>query len=431
MNLLLIEAHHFPQFACLERQTSALSFSLNWEYTPNLCIILGVWSLFFDRIVKIPKSRSFFLFGARGTGKSTLLRTAFEGRAARRIDLLLPAVEERLSRDPQSLIAEVEALPPEVEIVALDEVQKVPKLLDVVHFLLEERKSNKQFVLTGSSGRKLKRGGANLLAGRAFVRELFPLISTELGASFQTSEALAWGTLPFIYALGDAEEKAEYLASYVRTYVSEEIQREQVVRNLDPFRKFLEVAAQYNGKIINYSNISRGIGVDPKTVASYYEILEDTLLGHIVLPFDASFRKRLIKSPKFYFFDSGVCRALARTLSADIVPSTSYYGDLFEHFVATQVIHLARYQSPDTKISFYHDENNIEVDLVIEKPLSPPIFVEIKSTKEVHETMAKHLRTVQKDFPSAVFQLWSQDPIKKRWGSIDAFPWQEGLNQLF
>ena len=208
-----------------ELQTGDLYFSLNREYTPNLVIILGVCSLIFDRIVKIPKSRSFFLFGARGTGKSTLLRTAFEGRAARLIDLLLPEVEERLSRDPQSLIAEVEALPSEVEIVALDEVQKVPKLLDVVHFLLEERKSNKQFVLTGSSGRKLKRGGANLLAGRAFVRELFPLLSTELGASFQTTEALAWGTLPFIYALGDAEEKAEYLTSYVRTYVSEEIQR--------------------------------------------------------------------------------------------------------------------------------------------------------------------------------------------------------------
>ena len=113
------------------------------------------------------------------------------------------------------------------------------------------------------------------------------------------------------------------------------------------------------------------------------------------------------------------------------MPSTSYYGDLFEHFVATQVIHLARYQSPDTKISFYHDENDIEVDLVVEKPTLPPIFVEIKSSKEAQESMTKHLRTVQKDFPNATFQLWSQDPIKKRWGSIDALPWQEGLIQLF
>lgn len=387
--------------------------------------------MIYDRLVKIPKSRSFFLFGARGTGKSTLLRTAFDGRATKRFDLLLPEVEERFARDPQSLISEVEALPQEVEIIALDEVQKVPKLLDVVHYMLEERKSTKQFVMTGSSGRKLKRGGANLLAGRAFVRELFPLVSLELGASCEITEALAWGTLPFVFSLNDPEEKQEYLTSYVRTYVSEEIQREQIVRNLDPFRKFLEVAAQYNGKIINYSSVARGIGVDPKTVASYYAMLEDTLLGHIVLPFNASFRKRLIKSPKFYFFDSGVCRALARTLSADIVPSTSYYGELFEHFVVIQVIHLARYRSPDTKISFYHDENGIEVDLVVEKPMSPPIFVEVKSTKESHEAMAKHLRTVQKDFPNAVFQLWSQDPIKKRWGPIDALPWQEGLNQLF
>ena len=301
----------------------------------------------------------------------------------------------------------------------------------MVHHLIEEKKSDKQYVLTGSSGRKLRRGGANLLAGRAFVRELFPLVASELGSRLHIPEALAWGTLPSIFAFDQHEDRAEYLSGYVRTYVSEEIQKEQVVRNLDPFRRFLEVAAQFNGKIINYSNIARGIGVDPKTVASYYDILEDTLLGHIVLPFHASFRKRLTKSPRFYFFDTGVCRALARSLTAQISPGTSYFGELFEQFIVVQVIHLARYRSPEAKISFYHDENDIEVDLVVERPMAPPLFIAIKSTHAVNESMTKSLRTVRKDFPDADFQLWSQDDVPRTWDATQAISWQEGLRRLF
>lgn len=381
----------------------------------------------FNRSVKLPKTKSFFLFGARGTGKSTLLKATFSDSHAYRLDLLLPSIEERLARDPESLIGEINALPSRIDTVVLDEIQKVPKLLDVVHYILENETRQWRFILTGSSGRKLKRDGANLLAGRAFVRELFPLVISELGDAFNLNDAMCWGTLPYLFSTEDAEEKDDYLASYVRTYLSEEIQREQIVRNLDPFRRFLEVAAQYNGKIINHSNIAREIGVDPKTIASYYSILEDTLLGHILLPFSFSFRKKLIKSPKFYFFDTGVSRAAARILSVRLVPGTSVYGETFEQFVVTQTIHGLRYSKPETKVSYYKDENDIEADLVIEKSGEPLLFVEIKSTLQVSESNIKSLKIIRKDFPDARFQLWSQDKVRRLIDGVEVMPWTDGL----
>jgi predicted AAA+ superfamily ATPase len=354
----------------------------------------------------------------------------FPDEVAYRLDLLLPSVEERLARDPESLISELRSLPENIETVVLDEIQKVTKLLDVVHYILENEPRKWRFILTGSSGRKLKREGANLLAGRAFVRELFPLVISELGSSFNLSDAMSWGTLPYLYSMEDDEEKNDYLASYVRNYLSEEIQKEQLVRNLDPFRKFLEVAAQFNGKIINHSNIARGIGVDPKTVASYYSILEDTLLGHIVMPFSFSFRKKLIKSPKFYFFDTGVSRAAARILSAKLTPGTSLYGETFEQLIVVQVIHGLKYVSQDTKISYYRDENDIEVDLVVEKPGDPILFIEIKSSAQASEAQLKSLKVIKKDFPDARFQMWSQDPVARTMDGIESLPWQKGLESL-
>jgi predicted AAA+ superfamily ATPase len=384
----------------------------------------------FRRVVKLPKTKSFFLFGARGTGKSTLLRELFSDRTSYRLDLLLPTVEERLSRDPQSLIGELSALPKSVNTVILDEIQKVPKLLDVVHYMLENEARPWRFIMTGSSGRKLKKDGTNLLAGRAFVRGLFPFVVDELGDSFNIDDALAWGTLPYIFSTNDPEEKSDYLASYVRTYLSEEIQREQVVRKLAPFRRFVEVAAQHNGKIINHSNIAHGIGVDPKTIATYYSILEDTLLGHYLLPFSRSFRKRLVKSPKFYFFDTGVARSAARLLSVALAPGTSIYGEVFEQLIVTQCIHKLKYLDPDARVSFYKDENDIEADLVIEKPGDSLRFVEIKSTHQITESAIKNLKIIRRDFPDARLEVWSQDQVKREVDGITMLHWQDGLHSL-
>lgn len=400
------------------------------EYTPYKGTFSGVRSILFQRFVKIAKSNSFFLFGARATGKSTLLKSSLPQDKTLHIDLLLPELEEHYARHPERLIGELNAAPSDVEWVVLDEVQKVPKLLDVVHHLLENNPRKFRFAMIGSSGRKLKRGSANLLGGRAFVCDLFPLTHNELGNQFVLDDVLNWGSLPILYQFSTPSEKMNFLSSYVRLYLSEEIQKEQLVRNLDPFRHFLEVSSQYNGKIINYASVSKEIGVDPKTVASYYQILEETLLGSFLLPFSHSFRKKLLKSPKFYFFDTGVARAMARHLTIPVLPSTSYYGEIFERFIYCQLKSLCNYAQNDFRISYYHDENGIEIDFVIERPGKRLLFVEVKSATDVYESMTKNLRTAAKDFPNAEFQLWSQDSAPNQIGQVNCMPWHTALERL-
>lgn len=224
------------------------------DYDPKNTGYLGVDKVkMFSRMMELPKERSYFLFGARNTGKSTLIEGLYDHEHALVIDLLDGDEESRYARDPNELARQVEALPDHIKHVFVDEIQKVPKLLDIIQKLM--KKSGKFFIMTGSSARKLKRGSANLLAGRAFIYHLFPLSCFELGDVFNLDQALQWGTLPAIFACNTDLERKEFLNAYSHTYLKEEILVEQVVRNLVPFRSFLEVAAQCNGQIINYSNI--------------------------------------------------------------------------------------------------------------------------------------------------------------------------------
>lgn len=259
----------------------------------------------YSRLVKLIHKHSFFLFGPRGTGKSTLLKERFPLESTLWLDLLDSKIEEELASDPSRLYTIVKGQPEAITHIVIDEIQKIPKLLDEVHRLIEE-KLGKVFILTGSSARKLKRGAANLLAGRAFVYHLFPLSYLELKDSFNLETALHWGSLPKIFLLESSEEREAYLRAYTTTYLKEEIVDEQLIRKLPPFRRFLEVAAQCNGKIVNYANIAKDVGVDEKTIKEYFSILEDTMIGFFLEPFHSSFRKRLVEKPKFYFFDTGV-----------------------------------------------------------------------------------------------------------------------------
>lgn len=384
--------------------------------------------MIFRRSCKLPKEDSFFLFGARGTGKSSLVQADFPIEQTYTIDLLLPKVEERLSRAPESLIAEVNALPAAIKYIVIEEVQKIPRLLDVVHHLMES--TARIFVLTGSNARKLKHGGANLLAGRAFTRHLFPLTATELGPEFLLDQALRWGTLPKIFQLDTEERKDDFLFSYAHTYLKEEIQAEQLVRKVDHFRKFLEGAAQSNGKIVNFANIAKDTGADPKTVKSYYEILEDTLLGFWLEPFSASIRKRLRQSPKFYFFDTGVARALARQLPMVPVPSTSYYGDLFEQLVMNEFCKADAYARKQCRFSYLMTASDVVIDLIIDRPGLPRAIVEIKSTREIREDHLEALRGFLGDFPKDDFYCLSNDPTAKVFGRIKCLHWQDGLTEI-
>src|SRR5690606_7834379 len=231
--------------------------------------------------------------------------------------------------------------PPSITTVVIDEVQKIPKLLDVVHRKIDESKRagrSLRFILTGSSARKLRRGAANLLAGRADVYALFPLTAEELGESFSLEDALAFGTLPSLLDRDTTASKNRYLEAYARTYLKEEIWNEHLVRKLDPFAQLLEIAAQMNGRVLNFASIGRDAGVDTKTVQSYFQILEDTLLGFFLPPYHASERKRETTNPKFYFFDTGVKRALERMLTVPVLPRTYAYGEAFEHWVILEIM---------------------------------------------------------------------------------------------
>ena len=373
-------------------------------------------------------NRSFFLFGARGTGKSTFLRERFAREKVLWIDLLLPEVEDRYASRPHSLAEQIAARPDPAGWVVIDEVQKVPKLLDVVHSQVES--TGARFALTGSSARKLKRGAVNLLAGRAFVYHLFPFTTAELGASFDLEAALVFGTLPGLLELQNPEEKADFLRAYALTYLKEEVWGEHLVRNLDPFRAFVEIAAQCNGELINYSRIARDVGVDTKTVQSYFQILEDTLVSYTLEPFHRSVRKRQSQAPRFYLFDTGVCRALSRTLNIPLNPGTYAFGRAFEHFVVTEALRRNDYLKKDFRFSHLRTKDGAEVDLVIERPGQPTALVEIKSSIQVDPTDVRHLRAFCQDIPNSVAICLSREPVPRLVNDVRIVPWEQGLDEI-
>ncbi len=383
----------------------------------------------FFRLRRFSKKHSFFLFGPRGTGKSTLLKQKFNKDECLWLDLLDTSVEDRFALNPSDLYAIVQALPKEIGYVIVDEIQKVPKLLDEVHRLIEE--TDKIFILTGSSARKLKHGGANLLAGRAFVYYLHALSCFELKDQFDLENALQWGTLPKLFSLEEDAEKNEFLRAYADTYLKEEIWNEHVVRKLQPFRRFLEVAAQCNGKIINYANIARDVGVDDKTIKEYFLILEDTMIGFFLESYHNSFRKRLVEKPKFYFFDPGVVRSLSRRLSVPLTPKTAAYGEAFEHFILLEFIRLGSYFQPDYRFSFIRTVADVEIDLVVERPGKQLLCIEIKSSDSINEIDIRAFIKITKDIPNCEAIILSQDRFMKKFDHVTCYPWKQGIAQYF
>jgi uncharacterized protein len=381
------------------------------------------------RLLKLPLNQSVLLFGARNTGKSTLIQQTYSSQISMTIDFLDPYEEERFARNPNELKDIVLGLDAHKTHVILDEIQKVPKLLNIVHYLIKE--TNKKFIMSGSSARKLKYGGANLLAGRAFVYHLFPLSFLELKSEFNLLAALNWGLLPSIYNLDTSEEKVKFLQTYAFTYLKEEIWAEQFIKKLDPFRRFLEVAAQANGKIINYSKIARDVGVDDKTAKEYFSILEDTLIGFFLEPFHNSLRKRLSTKPKFYFFDTGVCRALARQLSAPLQISTSYYGEVFEHFIINECYKLASYFYPEYKFSYLRTKDDAEVDLIVDRPGLPLLLIEIKSKNQITSLDLSSFQKLIMDFPNCEAACFSDETYVKKINNVTVYPWMEGIEKYF
>jgi len=380
-----------------------------------------------DRTITISNHGSLFLFGARGVGKSTLLRNRLRHEAFATINLLSDAEFFTLSQRPDSLKERLSRAP-RGSLVIIDEVQRVPALLNIVHLLMEE--CGLRFVLTGSSSRKLRRGNANLLAGRADLYDLFPLTHAELGESFDLLSALNWGTLPSLLTRSDNRAKIDYLQSYVDTYLKEEIIAEQIVRNLPPFRRFLDVAAQMNGKIINLSAIAREVGTTADTIKQYFSILEETHIGHSLPAYHSSVRKQLVQAPKFYFFDCGVPRAILRTNEGSLREGTSAYGEAFEHFILLELIRISSYARKRARFFYLKTKDGVEIDIIVDLPNQPLALVEIKSSQNVHPEDLSGFARLGADFPNARMFCLSRDPVQKEIHGVKVMPWQQGLELI-
>jgi len=352
----------------------------------------------FKRYLKnrLPET-SFFLFGPRQVGKSTLLHGEKPDLA---IDLLNPELQLSYNKTPNLLHQQADDLPSDVSVkILIDEVQRVPKLLDIVHSLMEQ-KPNLQFILCGSSARKLRHGASNLLGGRALYRTMHPLSHEELSEAFKLQWVLAYGSLPKIYTtLMQKNEKdaQDFLRAYTITYLREEIKAEALVRNLQSFQNFLDIAVAQYGEQINFSGVSRDCQVALSTVKEYYSILEDTLIGFFLYPYLKSQRKRMSRQPKFYFFDNGVTRALLGTLQDP--PNLPEQGRLFEQWILQQIFCLNEYHHKDWKLSFWRTSHGAEVDLLISRGAKLLYAIECKFKQQPASSDLSGLRSFHKSHP--------------------------------
>jgi predicted AAA+ superfamily ATPase len=381
------------------------------------------------RICNLSKSNSFFLLGPRGSGKTTLIRSAFSDKDALYINLLDDRLMDEYMLDFGRFVDTIDHPDVRNKSVIVDEVQRMPKILNVAHTQIQERK--RQFILTGSSSRKLKQTGANLLAGRAWMYHLYPLSVVEWGDSFDLKRALEFGGLPEAVTATRSDAQ-EYLTAYVSTYLQKEIQQEQWVKNLEPFRKFLAIAAQMNGKIVNKAGIAKQTGVDPSTVANYFEILEDTLIGFSLPAYSRSIRKAQRQAPKFYFIDTGIKRGLDRTLSVELLPQTFAWGDAFEHWVILEFVKLIQYQRLEWELSYLRTKDDVEIDLIVKRPGQSELLVEIKSKTMVDASDAKALESLGPEINTKAERLLlSCDPLPRRFGKTEALHWREGIRRVF
>ncbi len=358
-----------------------------------------------------------FLWGPRKVGKSTLLHQQFPG--AKYYDLLDTELKTRLLLRPALLREEVTAQNP--AIVILDEIQKVPALLDEVHWCLEN--TAVKFVMCGSSAGKLRRGAANLLGGRAWRFELFPLTTKELGKP-DLLRILRHGLIPKHY-LDDNPDRS--LRSYVADYIEQEIQFEALTRNVPAFARFLEAAALTHGQLINYANIARDCGVSAKTVREYYRILEDTLLGHTLEPWRKSKKRRLIETAKFYLFDVGVARALRGMHQVET--GTTEFGWAFEHFLIEEIRAYLAYREKNLSLSFWKTSTGLEVDLIVGEM---DLAVEFKSSGRVDTGDTQALCALMEEYNVHTAMIVSLDPHPRKLpNGILVVPWQKFCEKLW
>ncbi len=377
------------------------------------------------RQLKLPLDRSCWLFGPRQVGKTTLVRAQLPPETLS-FDLLNQEVALRYAREPSRFGSEAHrASTSGVSTVFVDEVQKVPELLDEVQRLMAETRL--RFILSGSSARKLRRGAANLLAGRAVVRRLHPLTQMEIGEEADLERLLRFGSLPPIVTSHDEMAK-DLLTAYAQTYLREEIQAEALVRNLGGFARFLDVAASQSGEILNVSSVARNAALATRTVQGYYQILEDTLLGFRLEAWRQSPRARMVAHPRFYLFDTGVTNALCHRLGVRLDPAL--YGRLFEQWVILETIRTLDYAQEEARAFYWRTNTGAETDLLIEKHGRLRVAIEIKSSPRVSSADLRGLSSFSQAHPDVPTIVVSTAPREYQIGDVLVLPYPEFLRRL-
>lgn len=372
----------------------------------------------YSRLIKPPVNKSFFLFGPRGTGKTTWVRSTFP--QALYLDLLKAELYNDLLANPDRL----ENLIPKnfKSWVIIDEVQRIPELLNEVHRLIESEKL--RFILTGSSARKLRKKGQNLLGGRALTYFMHPLTVGELKNDFNLNTALQFGQLPSVY---QEEDPKRYLESYVQTYLKEEVQQEGLTRNIGAFARFLETASFSQGSVLNISAIGREAAVERKVVENYFSILEDLLIGYRLPVFSKKAKRRLVTHEKFYFFDAGVYRTLRPAGPLDLPEMID--GAALETLFFQELLAINDYLDLGYKLYYYRTAVGQEVDFVLYGPKGIKAF-EIKRTARLIPAMLRGLRAFSKEYPLADTYLIYQGKREMREGDIRVIPAETALQSL-
>jgi len=372
----------------------------------------------YSRLMKAPKEKSFFLFGPRGTGKTTWVKNTFP--QAVYLDLLEAEIFNDLLANPQRL---ENFIPKDFNNwVIIDEVQRIPELLNEVHRLIEKYKY--KFVLTGSSARKIRRKGPNLLGGRALTYSMHPLMVAELGKDFDLNHSLKYGQLPSVYT--EKDPKA-YLESYVKTYLEEEVRQEGLTRNLGAFSRFLEAASFSEGAVLNISSVARESAIERKVVENYFSILEDLLIGYRVPVFAKRAKRRLVNHPKFYFFDVGVYRTLRPAGPLDRPEEIE--GVALETLLFQELNAINSSLGLSYTIYYWKTSNDMEVDFVLYGDKGIKAF-EVKRTGKVSSSMLRGLKSFLKDYPMARAYFIYGGERRMREGSIEILPMKEALKEL-
>lgn len=369
--------------------------------------------------------RSFLLLGPRQTGKSTLVSALAPSLT---INLMHEPTYLEFARNPRELEERLAALPSRrgAAAVFIDEVQRLPSLLNTLQTLLDDPRASYRFWLTGSSARKLRRGGANLLPGRIHSYQLGPIVAAECDHALDTRRALSLGTLPAMLTAKDTADASKTLRTYAATYLKEEVQAEALTRNLEGFARFLTVTAERAGELLDVSKLASQAGVARQSAVRFLEILEDTLVLQRLPAFTKSSARRLVKHPKVYFFDVGVLNGLLGNFAV----SGDRIGNLFEHLVVTQLFHSASAFDRDVRLSMFRTEHGVEVDLVCE--VGRELWaVEVKASRNVGESDLRGLRAFA-EFAgrrARSLVLYLGEP-SRRIGGVDVLPWQHGLQEM-